>query len=232
MAAAERRLARVRFDLHDGPQQDLMLLAEDLRLFRSQLDSVLSESDKRECLLGRIDDLEARLTALDGDLRRIAVSAESPFLHGESLQDAVVELVGAFAERAGIEPEVRLEGDFTGLSESQHITLLGLMRESLSNIREHSHAKHVWIAISGGPAGVEATVTDDGRGFEPEATLVKAAREGHLGLVGMHERVRLLGGHTEIDSRPGGPTAISVKLPKAPEGAARRGSHTRRRASG
>jgi signal transduction histidine kinase len=57
-------------------------------------------------------------------------------------------------------------------------------------------------------------VTDDGCGFDPETSLVRAARDGHLGLVGMYERVRLLGGRTQIDSRPGGPTVISVTLPR------------------
>jgi signal transduction histidine kinase len=71
----------------------------------------------------------------------------------------------------------------------------------------------VAITLSAGPDGVEATVTDDGHGFDPETTLVEAARGGHLGLVGMHERVHLLGGRTQIDSRPGGPTVISVSLP-------------------
>lgn len=220
--AAERRLARVRFDLHDGPQQDLMLLAEDLRLFRSQLGPELDASDNRERLLGRIDDLEARLIALDGDLRRISVSTESPFLQGETLPSAVGQVIVAFAERTGIEPEVQFDGDFTGLSDSQHITLLGLIRESLSNIREHSDAKRVTITLSSSDEGVETTVTDDGRGFDPEKRLVQAARQGHLGLVGMHERVRLLGGNTQIDSRPGGPTVISVRLPPAPASAQRR----------
>jgi signal transduction histidine kinase len=222
--AAERRLARVRYDLHDGPQQDLMLLAEDLRLFRSQLGSVLGANDTSERLLGRIDDLEARLIALDGDLRRISVSTESPFLQGETLQGALGQVIGAFAERTGIEPEVRFDGDFTGLTDSQHITLLGLIREALSNVREHGDAQRVTITLSSSNAGVEATVTDDGRGFDPETTLVQAARQGHLGLVGMHERVRLLGGNTRIESRQGGPTVISVRLPPAPVTAPRRAS--------
>jgi signal transduction histidine kinase len=221
-SAAERRLTRVRFDLHDGPQQDLVLLAEDLRLFRCQLDSVLGKNANRERLVGRIDDLEARLVALDGDLRRISVSTESPFLQTETLQSALDKVISAFSERTAIEPEARFDGDFTGLTDSQHITLLGLIRESLSNIREHSHAKHVSIVVSAGPQGVTATVTDDGRGFDPETTLVRTARQGHLGLVGMHERVRLLGGHTQIDSRPGGPTVISATLPPAPVSAQRR----------
>lgn len=64
-------------------------------------------------------------------------------------------------------------------------------------------------------AGAVAQVTDDGKGFDPDTTLVRAAREGHLGLVGMHERMRMLGGRTHIESRPGGPTTIiSVRLPR------------------
>jgi signal transduction histidine kinase len=219
--AADRRLARIRFDLHDGPQQDVLLLAEDLRLFRSQLVSVLGGQDKGDRLLGRIDDLEARLIALDGDLRRISVSAESPFLHGETVEAALAQITDAFTERTGIEPDVRLLGDFRGLTDSQHITLLGLIREALSNIREHGDASTVTITLAASAAGVQATVTDDGRGFDPETTLVEAARHGHLGLVGMHERVRMLGGDTTIDSRPGGPTVISASLPPAPSTAPR-----------
>jgi signal transduction histidine kinase len=222
LGPAERRLARVRYDIHDGPQQDLMLLAQDLRLFRSQLDSVLTEHETRERVLGRFDDLEAQLVAVDGDLRRISVSAESPFLQDESLPEALAQLVDAFAQRTGIAPQVHLSGDFSELTDSQHITLLGLIREALGNVREHAGAEHVTVSISSSAEGVEASVTDDGRGFDPETMLVEAARQGHLGLVGMHERVRMLGGDTRIDSRPGGPTVISVSLAPAPVAAPRR----------
>jgi signal transduction histidine kinase len=67
-------------------------------------------------------------------------------------------------------------------------------------------------------------VTAAGLNFDPETTLVRAAREGHLGLVGMHERVRMLDGRTQIESRPGGPTVVSVSLPPAPAESARAGS--------
>jgi signal transduction histidine kinase len=60
---------------------------------------------------------------------------------------------------------------------------------------------------------VEAEVRDDGCGFELDSTYSRAVTEGHLGLVGMHERVQMLGGTTSIESRPGGPTIISVRLP-------------------
>jgi signal transduction histidine kinase len=214
--SAERTLSRLRFDLHDGPQQDVIMLAEDLRMFRDQLADVIDDPAKRSRMLGRVDDLEARLVALEGDLRRISGSLLSPFLLPDALPDAVAQIADAFTQRTQIEPEIRLEGELTGLSDSQQIAVLALIREALANVREHSDAEHVTITLSSGRDGVQATVTDDGRGFDPETALVTAARSGHLGLVGMHERVRMLGGHTKIDSRPGGPTVISLSLPTWP----------------
>jgi signal transduction histidine kinase len=214
LAISERRLTRLRFDLHDGPQQDVVLLAEDLGLFRRQFESVVSEDPSRERLLGRLDDLQARLVALEGDLRRIYVSMQSPLLHTDALPDVVVQMAAEFAARAGIDPDVTVVGTFSNLTDSQQIALLGLIREALNNIREHSDATTVTITVSANDTEIGATVTDNGRGFDPETTLVRAAREGHLGLVGMHERIRLLGGRTEIDSRPGGPTVISISLPR------------------
>jgi len=216
VSSVERRLARLRFDLHDGPQQDTHLLAQDLRSFRDQLRPIIAEDPNADRLLGRVDDFEAQLVALDGDLRRISTSVESPFVHPGTLPERLRQITDAFAGRSGFNPQTRLEGDLTKLSESQQIALLSLIREALSNVREHSRAGKVKIAISAHASGVEAKVTDDGQGFDPETTLVKAAREGHLGLVGMHERVRMLGGRTHIDSQPGGPTVISVSLPSWP----------------
>jgi signal transduction histidine kinase len=218
LGALERRLARLRFDLHDGPQQDVHLLAVDLNLFREQLLPMIAREPNAERILGRLDDLAAQLVALDGDLRRLASTVQSPFLHVGPLEHALREVTGAFAERAGFEPDMRLAGDFSALTESQRLTLLALIREALSNVREHSGARNVGITVAADDDGVRAEVTDDGRGFDPETTLVRAARDGHLGLVGMHERVRMLGGITTIDSRPGGPTVVSVQMPPWPEG--------------
>ncbi len=216
MSSVERRLARLRFDLHDGPQQDVHLLAQDLKLFRDQLRPIIADDPNCARVIGRLDDLEAQLVALDGDLRRLSTSVQSPFLQPGALPDVLGQITDAFAARTGVQPQTQLAGDFTRLTDSQQITLLALIREALSNIREHSNAGSVTITISAGPAGVRAEVTDDGHGFDPETTLVSAARAGRLGLVGMHERVRMLGGRTEIDSRPGGPTVISATLPPWP----------------
>jgi signal transduction histidine kinase len=213
VSAVERRLARLRFDLHDGPQQDIHLLGQDLRLFRAQLRPMIAGHADEGRVLGRLDDLEAQLEALDGGLRQLATTVESPFLAPESLGDRLHQLTDGFAQRTGVVPRTHLRGSLTSLTDSQQIALLSLIREALSNIRQHSDADRVEIVIEAGLEGVRVQVTDDGCGFDPEPTRAQAARAGRLGLVGMHERMRMLGGSTRITSRPGGPTVISASLP-------------------
>ena len=212
--AVERRLARVRFDLHDGPQQDVILLAQDVRLFRDQLRPLLDGDPDQARALGRLDDLEAQLLALDGDLRRLSTSVQSPFLSQDSLLESLQRVTDVFAKRAGILPETDFSADLTQLSESQQIALLALVQEALSNVRKHGEASAVWISITSDDDGITARVTDDGRGFDPATTVARAAQAGRLGLVGMHERVRMLGGQTQIESRPGGPTVVCAVLPR------------------
>jgi signal transduction histidine kinase len=215
--SSERKLTRLGFDLHDGPLQDVAVLAEDLRMIRSQLESqiehVKSRSAQLERVRGRMEDLDAQVATLDGDLRRISneVRAASVLLN-RPFAAALRDVTQAFAARTGIEPNLTLDGEMGLLSASQQIALLNIVQEALTNIREHSEAKKVKVAVSANSEGVEAQIVDDGRGFDLEATLIRTAREGRLGLVAMHERVRLLGGQCRIDSRPGGPTVVSVTL--------------------
>jgi len=217
----ERRLTRLGFDIHDGPLQDLALLGEDVRLLRRQLSDV-PEQDVRPIMLGRLEDLDARMEALDSDLRRISASLLSPPAGGASVPEALGDIIRAFAARSAVEPVLTIEGDLDNLTDSQQMALLSIVREALSNVREHSHASEVTVSVTGRPMSIELQILDNGSGFDVEKTLVRAARDGRFGLVGLHERARLLGGSSNIDSRPGHPTTISVTLPRwrpvAPEG--------------
>jgi signal transduction histidine kinase len=211
--SSERKLTRLGFDLHDGPIQDVAVLAQDLRAMRDELEAMLEDAGTRRLLRRRVDEVESQLLSLDVDLRRISneVRAASVLLN-RPFARALRDVAQAFAARTNTEPRVELDGELGQLSASQQIALLNIVHEALANVREHSNAKKVRIAVSANAQGVEAQVIDDGQGFELESTLIRAAREGRLGLVAMHERVRLLGGQCRIDSRPGGPTVVSVAL--------------------
>jgi signal transduction histidine kinase len=202
--------------MHDGPQQDLHLLGQDMRRFRDQLDPMIAGHPDRERALGRLDDLEAQLIALDADLRHLVNSAGSPLLSSGSLAQALVSVAEAFTVRTGIVPSTEISGDVDSLTESQQIALLSLVRESLANVRQHSDAEHVAITVSVGNALITAEITDDGSGFEVQEIGTRAAASGHLGLIGMRERMRMLGGDTTISSAPGGPTRVSASLPRWP----------------
>ncbi|HXD55971.1 MAG TPA: ATP-binding protein [Solirubrobacteraceae bacterium] len=213
LQASERRLTRLGYDLHDGPLQDLLLLGEDLALFRRQLAVVLDGRRGEKLLGGRLDDLDARLLALESALRRISTSVHSAVLVTRPFGDALGDLLDAFAARSGIEPELECEGDLESISTSQRLAVLSVVGEALNNVREHGEASAVGVSIKLGRHGLRARVRDDGRGFDVERELLRAARNGHLGLAGMHERVRLLDGHCRVDSAPGGPTEVTLVLP-------------------
>jgi signal transduction histidine kinase len=214
LQASERRLTRLGFDLHDGPLQELLLVGEDLALFRRQLAIVLEGRRGKEVLGGRLDDLDARLVALERGLRRISSSVHSDVLVGRPFRDALRDLLEPFAARSGIEPTLTCEGDLEGISTSQRLAVLSVVGEALNNVREHGEASAVSVTITLDRDGLRARVRDDGRGFDVESELLRAARSGHMGLAGMHERVRLLNGHCRVESRPGGPSEVTLALPR------------------
>jgi signal transduction histidine kinase len=212
--AAERRLARLGFDLHDGPVQEVVALGAELRLFREQLRRVLGSNRHGAIVLGRVDDLEARLTALDGELREVARSLELPTALQTPLPELLRKETTQLATRAGLSVDLRVSGDLEALTHSQAIALLRVVQESLANIAAHAQAGSATVMVAAGSDELRAEVTDDGRGFEVEPTLVEAARAGRLGLVGMSERVRLLEGRLDVESKPGGPTRIVAAIPR------------------
>jgi signal transduction histidine kinase len=212
--SGERRLVRVGFDLHDGPMQDIAVLAQDVRLFRAQLATILEGNEHERIALGRVADIEARLLALDRDLRAIAASLQSPTVLRLPFTDALAQEVDGFGAEEQLEFELETSGDFGEMTSSQKIALLRVIQESLANVREHAGANHVSVRVHAGRARLTAEITDDGRGFEVEGRLVQAAHAGRLGLVGMGERIRLLGGRFHVQSKPGGPTRVHASIPR------------------
>ena len=211
--ATERRLVRLAYDLHDGALQEVVALASDLRLFRSQLANVVDDAH-REIVFGRVDDLDARLVELERELRELAQSLEARSLVEKPFEDVARDEVDTFRERSGISVSLRLDGSFDAASVSQRLALIRILQEALANVREHSGARHVAISIVEGSDGVRLIVADDGCGFDVDEAFRAADEGGRLGLSGMNERVRLLGGTFAVESRPGGPTTISALLPR------------------
>ena len=204
----ERHLVRLGFDLHDGPLQEVVLLAEELRLAAAQIESVTADADKRR-VRGRFDDLHARLDSLDAGLREIARATCSTSPVTRSVEEALESELQALELAMPIETELDVRGDLAELTDSQKIVLFRIVQEALSNVRKHSGASSVSVVLDSKPRFLNLTISDDGCGFDSRNLV-----GDRLGLAGIAERVRLLGGVVEVASHPGEGASVRATLPQ------------------
>jgi signal transduction histidine kinase len=212
----EGRLLRLALDLHDGALQDIASLLADVRFFRSRLESCVSSGTCPERLLGCVDDLEGRIVSIDSRLRDLIADGDSNDVDEAELAGVLERELGAFSVRTGIRVRFTQDGSFDDVDRAHSTEIIRVVREALLNVERHSGAERAVVALSRDRDIVIVNVVDEGRGFDVEEAVLAAARRGRLGLVGMEERVRQLGGSLWIDSRPGGPTTLSIHVPATP----------------
>ena len=210
LLAADRRVARLGFDIHDGPLQALSLLLAELSAFERQTETLVPDKNVRRLVECRLADLMALAVELAADLRELATTGHAGYL---SLREALEQTVTSFHRRTAVEVELSLTGDVERTTRSQRIVVARVVEEALANVREHSHARHASVEVVRDGGRLELRIVDDGRGFSTARVRRRAARDRRLGLTVMAERVRLLGGRLEIQSRRGGPTLVSASLP-------------------
>jgi signal transduction histidine kinase len=209
--SAERRLRRLGFDLHDGPVQDVLALGAELTRLTDSVGELELGPRTERLLGGRFEDLRAYLATIETDLREFCSSLESPVLVARPFEEAVRGAVWTFTAKSAIQPTVIIEGSLDDLTDTQRITLYRIAQEALSNVCDHSEATEVTVSLEVLKTHISLEITDNGKGFDVDWALMDASRRGHIGLLGMLERVRLIGGDLQISSRPGA-TRLSVKL--------------------
>jgi signal transduction histidine kinase len=217
----DERVKRVGLDLHDGGLQDVAALDYDLRLFRRQLSGVVEGHEHQAAVVGRVDDFLARVARLAEALREIAVSAQDPPRdRGPALLSA--ELKATIARYPGngiVEWAIDDELDRTPIATAQRTALLRSVRSALTNVLQHSEASEATVTARVGPSAIEVEITDNGRGFDVDATRARSVEDQRLGLVGMEERMRRAGGSVTVTSKRGGPTRVLFVVPLRPAGA-------------
>ena len=97
------------------------------------------------------------------------------------------------------------------LSDAAELALFRVLQEALANVAQHAAARHVAVRCAAKDGGVRLVVRDDGRGFPPDLDLERLEGDGHLGLVGMRERITSLGGTVTL-ARDGG-ARLAVWVP-------------------
>ncbi len=201
-----RRLLRLALDVHDGPMQDLTAVGFGLGDLRRRIHDVVPEEHQASVDKG-IDQIGAELGRVESELRALISALEDGAIESVPLLEAVELEIGEFERRSTAVVELVSSGHPRAETDSQRIALQSVTRAALANVAKHAQADRVWVRLSGTPDTVTLEIEDDGRGFKSGET-----HPGRFGLAGMKERVELLGGSFEVESRPGGPTKITATL--------------------
>jgi signal transduction histidine kinase len=204
-----RHIAR---ELHDSTAQTMYGVAIKLRLIS---ESESPRDPKSDQLLTESRQLAEQCLS---EMRTMAYLLHPPSLDELGLVPACRSLVKGFTERSGILVDLKAPPDLDRLPREMETALFRVMQESLSNIHRHSGSKTACIQLSQSDQEIRLEVSDQGRGLVREMLdrEIDHTRLG-VGIAGMRERLRQLGGQLEIRSSSKGTTVIAV-LPREPEG--------------
>mgnify|MGYP000988900029 CR=1 FL=1 len=201
----EEERARLSRELHDELGQQVTALRYNLAAAR--------RGDPADLWL-RLEDLEDGLGQLTESLRHLVTDLRPRILDDRGLAAAVQWLVARTAARTGVPCELSLnapgEGDEVAIvtvPAEPAVAVFRIVQESLTNVLRHAQATKIAVTLTQSRDQVAASISDDGRGMPAVPTRVG------MGLIGMRERARALGGELSITSRPGEGTNVQVRLP-------------------
>jgi signal transduction histidine kinase len=164
----------------------------------------------------RLDDSMSLIDRVLQQVRTLSLDLRPALLDDLGLAPALNWLLDRQARRAGFLPQFNADAANGRLPPELETTCFRVAQEALTNIVRYARARHVSIELGRGATEIWLTVRDDGVGFDVAAERERAARGQSTGLLGMQERVDLLGGQMRIESTPGLGSTIYVRLPLTP----------------
>ncbi|MGD0493402.1 MAG: ATP-binding protein [Steroidobacteraceae bacterium] len=162
----------------------------------------------------RLEECVALIQDAGAQLRSLVLELRPTMLESAGLVPTLRWLAKQHEERTGMVTQV--VGELNDVRSDLAIACFRAVQEALTNVIRHARAQHAWIELNQTDDRLELAIRDDGVGFEVAKALDQAANLGRLGLLGMKERVQILGGDIEIHSEPGGGTRIRISLPARP----------------
>ncbi|GHH42917.1 sensor histidine kinase [Lentzea cavernae] len=152
------------------------------------------------------------------EARRTVLAVGPSALAEARLPDAIRDVARRWSEVNRVEAVLTTTGDARPMHTDVEVALLRTAQEALANVAKHARAGRVSLTLSYMEDLVTLDVLDDGVGFLPGAKRAGGAAGGGFGLAGMRQRVQLLAGRLDVESEPGGGTAITVTVPAIPAG--------------
>jgi len=200
--AQETERRSISRELHDEVGQSLGIMLMEVGRLSNQLAS--SDEKSRELL----EHIKAVAERIVQTVRNMALLLRPSMLDDLGLVPAVEWYARELSRQGGVEVKVHAENVSENLPDEVKVCVYRVIQEALNNAQRHAHAKNALVELTQSGDATRVRITDDGSGFD-------AKRTRGMGLLGMEERVKRLGGTINIDSRPGAGTTITVELPLA-----------------
>jgi two-component system NarL family sensor kinase len=204
MQDEERR--RLALELHDSAGQLLVALKWKLAPLRTEIGPDHAEWAKLAADASRLAD------ELSQELRMVSHLLHPPLLDEAGLPSALCSYTEGLAERSGLIVNLELDPQMQKMPRETEAIIFRVVQEALTNVHRHAGTKTAKVRISQNPQTVRVQIEDTGVGIPDFIGLAEKNFTRGVGIQGMRERVRQLGGSLEVESGPGG-TSVTATLP-------------------
>jgi signal transduction histidine kinase len=202
VSAQEDERKRIARELHDDTSQSLAALV-------MAIDG--AEAAIRSGLTPRLEEAKALAVRTIEEVHRMILDLRPSVLDDLGLQSAIRWYAERHLGARGISVRCEFDAEDRRYPAAFETALFRVCQEAMSNIARHAQAETVLVQLSESGGVIRIEIEDDGRGFEPSR--VSHAERRHFGLMGIEERVEILGGKVQIESAPGKGTRITLEVP-------------------
>lgn len=200
-----KRLAR---ELHDDTLQSLVVI-------KGTVDALGADRQLPPSTMVRLRALERMVDTAVENVRRFSRDLRPSVLDDLGLVQAVDWLLTETARRTGLRVRLEVAGEVQRLRVDTEVAVFRVVQEALRNVERHAHATSATVTLDAAGDAFIVRIVDDGQGFDRAQQPSAADGSVGLGLMGMEERAKIVGGHLRIASTPGAGTCVTLEL--APE---------------
>jgi signal transduction histidine kinase/ligand-binding sensor domain-containing protein len=200
MKAQEQERTRIAGELHDGVMQQISALTLVLGTGRRQ-----PEAEAKKTMA----DVQRKLIEVGTEVRQLSHNLHPPMLKDAGLPETLRGYCEEFSRVRNLPVSCHADDSVQDLSRGAALALYRIAQEAMGNAVTHGAARHVDVRLTRSNGLVVLTVTDNGRGFDPN----RIGGVRGLGLINMRERARQLHGTFELTSEPGRGTTVRVAIP-------------------
>jgi len=206
LAQEEERKALAR-EIHDQIIQDMLST-------NYQLEELEAQHQTSKKLHEDLFIIRENIRSMIDELRNICGVLRPPTIDSLGLNAAIQSFSQEWSRRSGVNLNLELDPKIGRISEMIELNIYRIVQEGLNNIHKHAAATKANLILKRtSPRAIMITIEDNGTGLEDRPSLSTFSKEGHYGLVGIDERVKLLGGRLRIQNKEGGGLILQAEIP-------------------